>query len=272
MANPVVARAEVVGTRADGPARRVTVRCATAAARFRPGHFAALTAPAGSVDVLRHAVPVLRADGDTLDLLLPADPPPLLDLIAPLGTPYPQPDAPGCALLLGEDTQAGPLLALAEQLLAAGSQVAFVLVAESAGRLYGVDAARELTADVLLLTADGSAGLPLGDDPAALLDQALSALDADLLYTAASPELTAAAVAAATARGARSWTAVATEMPCGTGLCLGCVLPVRDADGVSRLVRACTEGPVFDGVRVRWGGLDTVPADVEGADAGGAGE
>ncbi|QKW18607.1 hypothetical protein HUT16_05610 [Kitasatospora sp. NA04385] len=86
MANPVVVRAEVVGTRADGPARRVTVRCATAAARFRPGHFAALAAPDGSVDVLRRAVPVLRADGDTLDLLLPADPPPLLDLIAPLGT------------------------------------------------------------------------------------------------------------------------------------------------------------------------------------------
>ncbi|MFJ5881241.1 dihydroorotate dehydrogenase electron transfer subunit [Kitasatospora cineracea] len=265
MANPVVVRAEVLGVRADGPGRRVTVRCATAAARFRPGHFAALAAPGESADVLRRAVPILRADGEALDLLLPADPPDVLDLIAPLGTPYPQPDGPGCALLLGEDTAAGPLLALAEQLLAGGSQVAFVLAAPTAGRLYGADAARELTADVLLLTADGSAGLALGDDPAGLVGQALRALDADLLYTAASPGLSAAAVGAATLRGVRSWTAVGAELPCGTGLCLGCVLPVRDADGVSRLVRACTEGPVFDGARVRWGGLGTVPADVEGA-------
>ncbi|RKE17999.1 dihydroorotate dehydrogenase electron transfer subunit [Streptomyces sp. TLI_171] len=266
MANPVVARAEVTGARADGPHWRVTVRCATAAARYRPGHFAALAAPPGTEDVLRRAVPILRADGDTLDLLLPAEPPPVLDLIAPLGTPYPQPDTPACALLLGEDAQAGPLLGLAEQLLAAGSRVGFVLAAPTAERLYGVDRARELTADVLVLTADGSAGLPLDQDPD-LFDRALAALDADLLYAAAGPELSAAASTAAAVRGVRSWAAVTAELPCGTGLCLGCVLPVRDADGVSRLVRACTEGPVFDGARVRWGQLGEVPADVEGAGA-----
>lgn len=265
MANPVVALAEVLDTRADGTGWRTTVRCATAAARYRPGHFAALAAPPGTEDVLRRAVPVLRADGENLELLLPERPGAQVDLIAPLGTPYPLPDSPACALLLGEGPQALPLLALAERLLAAGSQIGFVLAAPTAAHLHGEDAARRLTADVLVLTEDGSAGLPLGADPAALLDQALAALGADLLYAAAGPELSAAASGAAAMRGVRSWTAVDVDLPCGTGLCLGCVLPVRDADGVSRLLRACTEGPVFDGARVRWNALGTVPGDVEGA-------
>ena len=41
--------------------------------------------------------------------------------------------------------------------------------------------------------------------------------------------------------------------------------PVVGEDGVTRMVRACTEGPVFRGDRVRWADLGTVPADARGA-------
>nr|WP_278249475.1 hypothetical protein [Nocardioides sp. IC4_145] len=44
-------------------------------------------------------------------------------------------------------------------------------------------------------------------------------------------------------------------MTCGTGLCHGCPLPVVGEDGVARVVRACTEGPVVRGDRVRWAEL-----------------
>ena len=43
-------------------------------------------------------------------------------------------------------------------------------------------------------------------------------------------------------------------MACGTGLCQGCPVPVIAEDGVSRLVRACVDGPVFRGDRVALGG------------------
>ena len=43
--------------------------------------------------------------------------------------------------------------------------------------------------------------------------------------------------------------------PCGTGLCHGCPLPVVGEDGVDRVVRACAEGPVVRGDRVRWDAL-----------------
>lgn len=48
-----------------------------------------------------------------------------------------------------------------------------------------------------------------------------------------------------------------TTFGCGTGLCAGCAVPLRarseeEADPFRRYAFACTDGPVFDGVRVDW--------------------
>ena len=57
-------------------------------------------------------------------------------------------------------------------------------------------------------------------------------------------------------------------MACGIGVCMTCVLPVRGDDGESRFVRSCVEGPVFDGDRVRWDDVGTLPRRIwSGADA-----
>nr|MBA2464715.1 dihydroorotate dehydrogenase electron transfer subunit [Nocardioidaceae bacterium] len=58
-----------------------------------------------------------------------------------------------------------------------------------------------------------------------------------------------------------SQTLLDVEMPCGTGLCQACVVPVVGEDGVTRMVRACFDGPVFRGDRVRWTDLGAVPED-----------
>ena len=60
--------------------------------------------------------------------------------------------------------------------------------------------------------------------------------------------------------------AVEEAMACGIGVCMTCVLPVRGSDGVSRFVRSCVEGPVFEAGRVRWAEVGTLPADLHGAD------
>ena len=54
-------------------------------------------------------------------------------------------------------------------------------------------------------------------------------------------------------------------MTCGTGLCMGCVLPAVGTDGITRMVRACVEGPVFRGDLVRWDDVGTIPFDALGA-------
>jgi dihydroorotate dehydrogenase electron transfer subunit len=43
------------------------------------------------------------------------------------------------------------------------------------------------------------------------------------------------------------------------------VLPVVGNDGVTRMVRACTDGPVFRGDLVRWDDVGTIPFDALGA-------
>ena len=65
---------------------------------------------------------------------------------------------------------------------------------------------------------------------------------------------------AGAAPGARSRSR--RRCPARTGLCQGCAVPVVGEDGVGRLVRACADGPVFRGDRVRWDDLEAARGDV----------
>ncbi len=69
-------------------------------------------------------------------------------------------------------------------------------------------------------------------------------------------------------RGIASQCAVEEAMACGVGVCMSCVLPIIGDDGVTRMVRSCTEGPVFFGDRVRWGEIGSIPSDCLGAPTG----
>ena len=42
------------------------------------------------------------------------------------------------------------------------------------------------------------------------------------------------------------------EMPCGTGLCGSCEVPVQTPSGARHTIRCCTEGAVLRADRVRW--------------------
>jgi dihydroorotate dehydrogenase electron transfer subunit len=74
-----------------------------------------------------------------------------------------------------------------------------------------------------------------------------------------------AVTAIATSHGAWSQTAVEEAMACGIGVCMTCVLPVVGDDGVTRMVRACVEGPVFRGERVLWDEVGSIPTGLRGA-------
>jgi len=58
---------------------------------------------------------------------------------------------------------------------------------------------------------------------------------------------------------------VEEAMACGIGVCMTCVLPVTSSDGITRMVRSCTDGPVFRGEQVRWDDVGTIPFDAFGA-------
>ena len=178
-----------------------------------------------------------------------------VDVIAPLGRPFPLPrDAVSC-LLVGFGTGNAPLIRLAEDLVARGSRVRFLMLGEQPA--FGALAVRRYSAEVVDLSGEsgdwGSAvARALGDST-------------DLVYSAGGPRALRDVAASAAQSGVAHRAAVATELVCGSGTCTACAIPVRGRDSVTRMVRACAEGPVFDADLVRWADLGTVPGDCLGA-------
>ena len=86
-----------------------------------------------------------------------------------------------------------------------------------------------------------------------------------VVYACGPMPMLATVARVAAAAGAHSQCAVEEAMACGVGICMTCVLPVVGEDGATRMVRSCTDGPVFFGDKVRWGDVGTVPPDTVGA-------
>ena len=187
-----------------------------------------------------------------------------LDVVGPLGTPFPLPSAGGAVVLVGGGYGTAPLFPLADTLVAAGHDVHFVVGAGSADRLYGLDEARG-RGPVEVTTDDGSAGTP--GRVTDVLPRVLGESGAATVYACGPMGMLAAVTATAAARGARAWVAVEESMACGIGVCMTCVLPVVGDDGVTRMLRSCVAGPVFPGERVRFDAVGTVPPDALGAPA-----
>jgi dihydroorotate dehydrogenase electron transfer subunit len=186
-----------------------------------------------------------------------------VDVLGPLGRPFPMPDPGTPALLVGGGYGAAALVGLAAELRAAGSRVAAVSGAATAERLCSVDELTGLADPVVVTTDDGSAGRPgwVTDAVAELLGEA------GVVYACGPMGMLRAVSELATAAGVPAYVAVEESMACGIGICMTCVLPVVGADGRTRLSRSCVEGPVFGGDRVRFADVGTLTWDVVGADA-----
>jgi dihydroorotate dehydrogenase electron transfer subunit len=174
------------------------------------------------------------------------------------------PREPVPAVLVGGGYGSAPLLPLAERLLSQGSELEIIIGAATAGRLFGELAAKRLVGKVTVTTDDGSAGQRgWVTDP---LPSAIERLGAEIAYACGPMGMLRAVGEVARAHAIPAQVAVEESMACGIGVCMTCVLPVVGDDGVSRFVRSCVEGPVFDAGRVRWSDVGTVPADLYGAD------
>lgn len=271
---------EVLSVKRTGAYHHLTLVAPGVAERFRPGTFVSLAVGGPlSACVLRRAFPVHRvrptgAYGGTVEVvfeatdearrwLAAAPAGTSVDVVGPLGRPYALPKEPVTCVLVADGCAAAPLFSLAERLRERGCAVHMLLGGSTEAHLFGVLEARRATRGVTVATLDGSVGTP--GTVVDVLPDLLSRTAADVVYAAGPHPMLHAVAAAAEAHGAWSQTAVDVPLPCGTGLCLGCALPVVGEDGVTRMVRACTEGPVFRGDRVRWRDLGTLPPDASGA-------
>ncbi len=273
----------VLTTRRVDAYHALTVVAPGIAERYRPGHFVsvAVGGPYTSM-VTRRALSIhdVKSDyGGTVELVFTVrgagtawlaerrarD---TLDLVGPLGRPFPLPRDPVHCVLVGSEYGSAVLFPLADALLARGCRVDFVLGGAGAERVFGAMRARRMAETTTLTTEDGSLGLRGKVTDA--LPSVIADTRADAVYACAPMETLRAVTAVAMEFDIPVQVAVEESMACGIGVCMTCVLPVIGDDGATRMVRACAEGPVFRGERVRFEDVGTIPFDALGAPGGGA--
>jgi dihydroorotate dehydrogenase electron transfer subunit len=275
---------ELLATRRVGAYQHLTFVAPGIAELARPGQFVALAVGGvTSANLLRrcfsiHKVSPSGVYGGTVDIVVAAHGPGTtwiaglalhdeVDVVGPLGKPFPLPTEPVACVLVGGGYGSAPLFWLAEQLTAKGCRVEMVLGAASEDRLFGVVEARRAADGLTVTTDDGSAGTRgwVSD----VLPQVIRLSRAGVVYGCGPMGMLRAVTEVAAAERAVAQVAVEESMACGVGVCMTCVMPVTGADGKTRMVRSCVEGPVFRGDRVRWdafeNGFGLVPADAVGA-------
>ena len=272
---PVQRTVEVVGARPVDAYVELRLAAPEIAERTQPGQFVAF-AVGGETSglLLRRSIAistvgdgvvtvVVSAAGPGSTWLTQRRPGDTVDVVGPLGRPFPAPPTGARALLVGGGYGAAALVGLAAQLKAAGHEVAAVAGAAGVDRLCSVQELTDLVDTLEVTTDDGSSGRR------GLVTLAVDELlpDCGVVYACGPMRMLQAVADAATALGIPSYVAVEESMACGIGVCMTCVLPIVGEDGLTRLSRSCTEGPVFGGDRVRFDDVGTLTWDVVGADA-----
>ena len=248
---PVQIRGTVLTLRRVDAYHALTLVAPAIATKFRPGQFITIAVGGPETSMLGRrafAVHDVRPDhGGTVEFVFEARGPgtrwlaslrarDVLDTVGPLGRPFPIPRDPLSCLLLG---------------------------APSADRVFGALTARRNGRSAAVATTDGSFGAR--GPVTGLLEQIIREARTDVIYASAPVPVLREVTAIAAQYDIPVQASVDVPMACGTGVCMGCVLPVTGTDGITRIVRSCVDGPVFRGDLVRWDDMGTIPFDALGA-------
>jgi dihydroorotate dehydrogenase electron transfer subunit len=222
----------------------ITLDAREIASSVLPGQFVNIGWSPGPL--LRRPFSVYRIDGERIEIVLKAVGAGTAELLSmnqgdrvsclgPLGHGFDINADPRTAVLVSGGLGVAPMRLAARRAASLGIRVTWV---------HGARTAEDLCVemdgdDVIWATDDGSKGFK-GTAVAA-------APDADLVL-ACGPNRMLAAVAE---RWPEAQVAVETYMGCGTGVCLGCAVPLARGG----FDRACKEGPVYRAADVDWASL-----------------
>ncbi len=173
-----------------------------------------------------------------------------LDLVGPLGVPFPLPEQRTACLLVGGGYGAAPLFFLAERLQRRALRVDMIIGAATADRVFNPLEAKRMSATARFTTEDGSSGRR--GRVTDVFDQAVDECRSRLVYACGPMPMLRAVAHRAAMRQLPCHVAVEEHMACGIGVCWTCVVPVRDAAGHVQLRRSCVEGPVLNGADIAW--------------------
>lgn len=275
---PVQVDCEVVSNRKVGSYQHLTLAAPGIAEIARPGNFVAISVGDSRTSMLlRRSFAIYQATGrgvfgGTIEIIVAPSGPgstwiservahERLNVVGPLGNAFKIPKDPVRALLVGGGYGSAPLFSLAEVLRQKNSRVEMAIGASIGERIFAPVEGKRSVHSLLIATEDGSMGSK--GRVTELFDNSLENID--IVYACGPMSMLKALTAIGTKAGVSVQCAVEESMACGVGLCMTCVLPVKDSDGIIKMARSCLEGPIFDGSDVVWDGIGTIPPGTYGA-------
>lgn len=264
----------VVSNKRVGAYHQILLNVGDIVKSCRPGNFVAIKVGGDtSKMILRRAFAISRTSessqyGGTMELIvaphgqgskwLCAQPEGSeVDIVAPLGTAFGIPTEPINALLIGGGYGSAPLFGLADVLKSRGCKVDMLLGASVGSKIYAPMEGKRSVNSLKIYTEDGSMG-ETGRVTENLLD-IVRDRNIDVIYSCGPMAMLSAITELVAETDVIHQCAVEESMACGVGICMTCVLPVRNEDGSTSMLRSCIDGPVMDGATVRWDLVGKVP-------------
>ena len=258
--------AEVISNKKVGPYHHMVFAVGEMASHVKPGNFVAISVGGEQSSlVLRRAFAIYRAldkgpMGGSIELVVAphgqgsrwlcqravGD---LVDFIGPLGTAFGIPTVNANAMLIGGGYGSAPLFALAELLKNKGCRVDMVLGASTATKIYAPLEGKRSVSSLTLTTDDGSTGIHGQISEA--IPRLIREFGTEVIYSCGPMGMLAAVAKIAEEFDLVHQCAVEESMACGIGVCMTCVIPVKNEDGI-KMIRSCIDGPVMDGSQVIW--------------------
>jgi dihydroorotate dehydrogenase electron transfer subunit len=261
---------------------RLTLQAPLIASQAQAGQFVHILprSSANSDPFLRRAFSIMAVDREHIQVLFrtqgrgtaylaEARPGDILDVLGPLGRPFDvspfhvKQDANITAILVGGGVGVPPLVLLGKTLRAMGVSPLAIVGARTASDVIGESDFKELPIDLHIATDDGSRGHQ--GRVTDLLEQSLDLQKSSAIIYSCGPWPMLKAVAqTALHRQIRCQVSMEENMPCGIGVCNGCVVEMKDSEtgnegrAVSeydRYRRICVEGPAVWADEIEWGTL-----------------
>ena len=174
----------------------------------------------------------------------------LVQVLGPLGTPFPLIEEAKRVALIGRGIGIAPLLQLAQDYIRQGTEVYVYLSAKQESHLFNKDAFEYLGAKVRTTVNSQEVITDLMADDCRDLSES-GEMPFDAAYSCGSNRLARGMQALHKEYGFPAYVSLEQHMACGIGACKGCVCTAKE-EGSDQVYypRVCKEGPVFDVDRI----------------------
>jgi dihydroorotate dehydrogenase electron transfer subunit len=264
--NAIQIQSEVLSNKKVGPYHHMVFAVGDMAAHSKPGNFVAISVgDEQSSLILRRAFAIYRASdkgpmGGSIELVVAPhgqgskwlcnqNVGAFVDMVGPLGTAFGIPTTNANTMLIGGGYGSAPLFALAEVLKNRGCRVDMVLGASTANKIYAPLEGKRSVSSLTLTTDDGTTGIHGQISEA--IPRLIREYSTEVIYSCGPMGMLSAIAKIAEDFDIAHQCAVEEAMACGIGVCMTCVVPVKNEGGI-KMVRTCIDGPVMDGAEIIW--------------------